>query len=55
MERKTKEELRHDLIRQMCAFQNGVMTGFILDPFYLNSAELLVLPSRLIIQIRQSR
>lgn len=29
MEKKTKEEeLRHDLIRQMCAFQNGVMTYY---------------------------
>lgn len=28
MEKKTKEELRHDLIRQMSAFQNGIMTYY---------------------------
>lgn len=44
MEKKTREELRHDLIRQMCAFQNGVMTYYRLfttldrnDRFYFGS------------------
>ena len=49
MGKKAKEEFRRDLIRQMSAFQNGIvclqhsnaMTGFISERFYRNSAKLL--------------